>query len=53
MLLCIVNYYSQFPIHEGEGLPVDNLFRATTILFAEYGLPKKIVSDAGRNFKSD
>ena len=53
-LLCIVDYYSKFPIVEkADGFSADDLIRAAEIVLAEFGLPKKIVSDAGMNFISD
>ena len=36
-----------------DGLSADNLIRAVKIVFAECGLPKNTVSDAGKNFISD
>ena len=54
MLLCIVDYYSKFPIvKKADGLSADDLTRGAKIVFTEFGLPKKIVSDAGKNFISD
>ena len=51
MLICIVDYYSKFPIvKKADGLSADDLIRGAKIVFAEFGLPKKIVSDAGTNF---
>ena len=52
-LLCIVDYYSKFPVvKKTNGLSADNMFGVVKILFAKFGLPKKIVSDAGTNFTS-
>ena len=36
-----------------EDLPADSLILACKIIFTEYGLPKKIMSDAGGNFISE
>ena len=53
-LLCIANYYSKFQVTEKtDGFSAENLIRAIKIVFAEFGLPKKIVSNAGTNFISD
>ena len=47
-LLCIVDYYSKFPLVRKAGsLTADDLVKAAKIVF---GLPKKIISDAGMNF---
>ena len=35
------------------GLSVDDLVHITKLIFAEFGLPNKIISDAGMNFMSD
>ena len=52
--LCIVDYHSKFPIiRKTEDLSVDSLILTCKIIFAEYGLPKKIMSDSGSNFISD
>ena len=36
-----------------DGLLAENLIRVAKIVFTEFGLPKKIVSQAGMNFLSD
>ena len=52
--LCIVDYNSKFPVVKRlEGLSAENLSNAVKIIFAEYGTPHKIMSDAGTNFVSD
>ena len=52
MLLCIVDYYSMFPIVKKVGsLAADDLVQVAKMIFVEYGLPKKMISDAGMNFK--
>ena len=38
---------------ESYGLSVDDLIRAAKAVFAEFELPRKIVSDTGPNFISD
>ena len=54
MLLCIVDYYSKFPVvKKTGGFSAGELIRAAKIVFAGFGLPRKIVSDAGTNFISD
>ena len=52
--LCVVDYNSKFPIIKRlEGLSAENLINTRKIIFAEYGIPQKIMSDAGTNFVSD
>ena len=52
--LCIVDYNSKFPIIKRlEGLSAENLTNAVKIIFAEYGILHKLMSDAGTNFISD
>ena len=52
--LCTVNYHSKFTIiKKAEDLSADSLILAYEVIFAEYGIPKKIMSDAGSNFVSD
>ena len=52
--LCMVDYESKFPIIKRlEGLSAKNLTNAVKIIFAEYGIPQKIMSDAGTNFVLD
>ena len=52
--LCIVDYNSKFPIVKRlEGLSAENLTNAVKIIFVEYGIPHKIMSDAGTNFVPD
>ena len=52
-LLCIVDCY-KFPIVKRAGaLSADNLIRVDKIVFTEFWLPKKIVSDLGMNFILD
>ena len=52
--LCIVDYHSKFPIiTKAEDLSADSLILTCKVVFAEYWIPKKIMSDAGGNFISD
>ena len=52
--LCIVDYHSKFPIiKKAENLSADSLILTCKVIFVEYGIPKKIMSDAGSNFISD
>ena len=52
--LCIVDYHSKFPIiKKTEDVSADNLILTYKIIFAEYGLPKEIMSDSGGNCISD
>ena len=36
-----------------DGLSADSLIAAVKVIFAEYGLPNRIMSDAGSNFISE
>ena len=52
--LYIIDNNSKFPvIKKAEDLPADSLMPMFKVIFAEYGLPRKIVSDSGSNFVSD
>ena len=52
--LCIVDHYSKFPIiKKTEDLSADSLILMYKVIFAEYRLPKNIISDSGGNFVSD
>ena len=52
--LCIVDYHSKFPlIKRLEGLSTENLIATAKVIFAEYGIPCKLMSDTGTNFISD
>ena len=52
--LCIIDYHTKFPIFKKtEDLTVDSLILACKIMFSEYGLPRKIISDACGNLISD
>ena len=52
--MCIIDYNSKLPIIKRlEGLSAENLTNAVKIIFVEYGIPCKIMSDAGTNFVSE
>lgn len=52
--LCFVDYHRKFPINKKtEDLSADSLILMCKIIFAEYVLPRKIMSDSGNNFVSD
>ena len=52
--LCMVDYPSNFPvIKRMEGLSTESLITTTKVIFAECGIPCKIMPDAGTNFVSD
>ena len=54
ILLCIVNYYSMFPIvKKTGGLLANDLIKAAKIVFTGFVLPKEIVSHVGTTFRSD
>ena len=52
--LCIVDYHSMFSvIKRMEGLSAESLIAAVKIIFAEYGIPCRLMSDAWSNFISE
>ena len=52
--LCIVDYHSKFPIIQRmEGLSAENLITTVKIIFSEYGIPCRLMSDTGSNFVSE
>ena len=52
-LLCIVDYHSKFPrVKIVKSISADDLIQMTKMIFAEYRLLKKIVSDAGTSLTS-
>ena len=52
--LCIVDYHRKFPIvKKADDMSTDSLILAYKVIFLEFGLPKKIMSDIGGNFISD
>ena len=52
--LCIIDYHSKFPvIKRMEGLSLESQIATTKVIFAEYVIPHKIMSDTGTNFVSD
>ena len=51
--LCVIDYNSKFAVIKRlEGLSAENLINTIKVIFAKYGIPPKIMSDAGRNFVS-
>ena len=51
--LCIIDYHSKFTvIKRMEGLSTESLI-TTMVIFAEYGIPCRLMSDAGTNFISE
>ena len=49
--ICIVDYNSKLPtVKRFEGLSAENLITTVKVIFAEYGIPHKLMSDAGTNF---
>ena len=51
---CIVDYHSKFLImKKPKDLSADSLILICKIIFAEYKVPRKIMSDSGGNFISD
>ena len=52
--LCIVDYHSKFLVIKSmEGLSAENLIATVKLIFAEYGIPCRLMSDAGSNFVSE
>ena len=52
--LCIIDYHSKFPVVKRmKGLSTEKLIATAKVIFAEYGIPCKFMSDAGTNFISD
>ena len=48
------HYHSKFPvIKKTQDISADSLILTCKIVFSEYSLPRKIMSDAGSNFISD
>ena len=49
--LCVVDYHSKFPvIKRMEGLSAENLTATIKNIFAEYGIPHRLMSDGSSNF---
>ena len=49
--LCIVDYNSKFPVVKRlDGLSADNLINMVKTIFAEYGIPCKLMLDVDTNF---
>ena len=52
--ICIVDYHSKFPVVQRmDGLSADSLIAAVKVIFVEYGIPCRIMSDAGSNVISE
>ena len=52
--LCMIDYHSIFLIiKKTKGLSADSQILACKLIFSEYGMPKRIMSDAHRNFISE
>ena len=52
--LCIAGYHSKFLIvKKTEDMSADSLILSCKVIFSEFGLPKKIMSDWGGNFTLD
>ena len=52
--LCIVYYHSTFQVRKKvEGLSTDKLIKMCKIIFSEYRLPSKLVSDVSTNYISE
>ena len=52
--LCIIDYHSKFPvIKRMEGLSTESLITTMKVIFVEYGIPHRLMSDAGINFVSE
>ena len=50
----VVDYHSKFPgVQHAEGLSADNLIKCCKIVFTEYELPRRIISEAGTNVISE
>ena len=51
---CVVDYHSKISIiKKAEDLLADSLILTCKVIFAEYRIPRKIMSDSGGNFISD
>ena len=52
--LCIVYYHSKFPvIKRMQGLSAESLITKIKVIFAEYGILHRLISDAGSSFVSE
>ena len=52
--ICIIDYHSKFPVVKRlEGLSTEKLMTTAKVIFAEYDIPCKLMSDTGTNFISD
>ena len=53
-LLYIIYYYSKSPVvQKVESLLAEDLIQSTKVVVAEYGLPKKLMSDTDMTFVSE
>ena len=52
--LCIVDYYSKFPVmKQVELFSTDNVIQTYKIIYSGYGLPSELTEDADKNFLSE
>ena len=52
--LCIIDNHSKFPVvKQMEGLSTESLIATTKVIFAEYGIPHRLMSDTGTNYVSE
>ena len=52
--LCLIDYHSKFPvIKRVEGLSTENITTTIKVIFVEYGIPHRLMSDTGSNFVSE
>ena len=52
--LCIADYHSKLPVIEQiQGPIADKLIIRCKIMFAEYGIPRRQMSDTGPHFNSE
>ena len=52
--LCVVDYHSKvLVIKKMEGLSAESLIATVKLIFAEYGIPCRLMSDAGSNSISE
>ena len=52
--LCIIDYHSKFPVIKRiEGLSAGSLIATIKVIFTEYGILHRLMSDTGTNFVSE
>ena len=52
--LCIIDYHSKFPVIKRMGvLSAESLITTVKVIFVEYGIPHRLMSDAGSNIVSE